>query len=166
VRALRLYLLERRYLLKCAGIFLQAALDQQKNVNGISEKGKGGNEETPWIRRVGQDLLATLEKAERGMRECLLDSIRSLKAKFSSLENGSGWFKEEGGREDLEIEWLSNNIVEAVHTMEIIFQIVDNQGLIPSSEVVLEWFRFVSMFGFFDQFETVSQFERLACRCS
>jgi hypothetical protein len=160
LRTLRLYLLERRYLLKCGGSFLKAALDEQKKVNGVSETGKRPEEANsigmPWMRRVGLELLATLEHAGRSTQECLLDSIRFLRAKFNTLENGSGWLKQEGGREDLESEWLSSNVLEAIYTMEIIFRYVDNQGLIPSSEVVLEWFRFVSMFGFFDNFETVS----------
>lgn len=159
LRALRLYLLERRFLLKCAATFFQAALDEQTDVSEASERGNGNDNLKDsgkiWIRRVGEKLLSSIEKAERTTHDCLLDSIRSLRAKFRSLENGSGWLKQEGGRADLEIDWLSTNIIEAIHTMEITFEILDSQSQIPSSEAVLEWFRFVSQYGFFDHFEPV-----------
>jgi nuclear pore complex protein Nup188 len=155
VRALRLYLSERRYLLKCAGLFLQAALDQQNNPVEETERDQGGESNVSWIRHVGADFLVSLEKASRSMHDCLIDSIRSLRDKFKGLDKGSGWLKQEGSREDLEIDWLCNIVVEAVNTMEIIFRILDKQNCIPSSEAVLDWFRFVSTYGFFDQFEHV-----------
>ena len=55
VRALRLYLSERRYLLKCAGLFLQRALDQQ-NDPVEAEHDHGGEITASWTRHVGEDL--------------------------------------------------------------------------------------------------------------
>lgn len=155
LRALRLYLSERRYLLRCAGPFLQAALDQRNDPVEESEHENGKKNDPTWIHNVGAKILATLEEASRGMHEYLIDSIRSLRDKFKALERGSGWLKDEGGRQDLETDWLCNHIIEAVHTMEIIFRILDKRNHIPSSEAVLDWFRFSSIYGFFDQFEHV-----------
>jgi nuclear pore complex protein Nup188 len=155
VRALRLYLSERRYLLKCAGPFLQTALDQQNDPVEESEQDHDGESTASWTRRVGADLLVSLEKAGRTMRDCLIDSIRSLRDKFKELEKGSGWLKEAGSREDLELDWLCNILVEAVSTMEITIRILDKQNHIPSSDAVLDWFGFASTYGFFDQFEHV-----------
>jgi nuclear pore complex protein Nup188 len=155
VRALRLYLSERRYLIKCAGLFLQTALDQQNDTVEEAEQDHGGESTAPWTRHVGADLLVSLEKAGRTMHDCLTESIRSLRDKFKGLDKGSGWLKEEGGREVLEIDWLCNILVEAIHTMEITIRILDKQNRIPSSDVVLDWFRFASTYGFFDQFEHV-----------
>jgi nuclear pore complex protein Nup188 len=163
VRVLRLYLSERRYLLKSAGLFFQAALDQQNDPveeaeqNGVGESGAG------WVHHVGADLLASLEKAGRSMHDCLIDSIRALRDKFKRLDRGSGWLKQEGSREDLEIDWLCNIVIEAVSTMEITIRILDKQNHIPSSEAVLDWFRFVSTYGFFDQFEHVCRYIVLLC---
>lgn len=155
VRALRLYLSERRYLIKCTGLFLQTALDQQNDPAEEAEQDHGGESTALWARHVGADLLVSLGKAGRTMHDCLTDSIRSLRDKFKGLDKGSGWLKEEGGREDLEIDWLCNILVEAIHTMEIIIRILDKQNHIPSSDAVLDWFRFASTYGFFDQFEHV-----------
>jgi nuclear pore complex protein Nup188 len=155
VRALRLYLSERRYLLKCAGLFLQAALDQQSDSVEETEQDQGGESNASWIGHVGADVLASLERASRSMHDYLIDSIRSLRDKFKGLDKGSGWLKQEGSREDLEIDWLCNLLVEAVNTMEITVRILDKQNRIPSSEAVLDWFRFASTYGFFDQFEHV-----------
>lgn len=155
VRALRLYLSERRYLLKCAGLFLQAALDQKNDPAKDAEQDEGGESVTNWIQRVGEDLIVSLENAGRSMHDCLMDSIRSLRDKFKGLDKGSGWLKQEDTREDLEIDWLCNILVEAISTMEITIRILDKQNRIPSSDAVLDWFRFASTYGFFDQFEHV-----------
>jgi nuclear pore complex protein Nup188 len=157
VRALRLYLSERRYLLKCAGLFLQAALDQQYDPAKEAEQNEGGKSITSWTEKVGEDLIVSLENVGRSIHDCLMDSIRSLRDKFNGLDKGSGWFKQEDTREDLEIDWLSNVLVEAINTMEITIRILDKQNHIPSSDAVLDWFGFVSTYGFFDQFEHVCE---------
>jgi len=157
LRALRLYLSERRYLLKCAGLFLQASLDREKDPVRSAEQDEGEESFTNWVQRVGDELLLSLENAGRSMHDCLMDSIRSLRDKFKGLDKGSGWLKQDGTPEDLETDWLCNILVEAVSTMEITVRILDWENHIPSSDAVLEWFRFASTYGFFDQFEHVGR---------
>ncbi len=155
VRALRLYLSERRYLLKCAGLFLQAVLDLQNDSAEEPEQDKGAESVANWIHHVGDELITSMGKAGRSMHNYLMDSIRSLREKFKRLDKGSCWFKPEGTQEDLEVDWLCNALVEAIYTMEIIIRVLDKQSHIPSSDAVLDWFRFASSYGFFDQFEHV-----------
>jgi nuclear pore complex protein Nup188 len=153
IRALRLFLSERRYLLKCAASLLQTGLDQ--HMDAADGTGQAGNRSRTWVDQMGTKVCESIRESGRSMQEFLMDSIRSLKMSFAGLENGSGWFAQDGGHEVLEIDWLGNKIIEAVHTMEIVFSILDFQRSIPSSDSVLEWFRFVMTFGFFDEFNSV-----------
>jgi nuclear pore complex protein Nup188 len=160
-RALKLFLSERRSLIKCAGLCLEAALDVSKGGAEVSNKGKNKGksrvEDLPWLQRVGQALLETFDKEQKNMQAYLSDSIRTLKSGFEKMEKGSGWFEVEDVREEFETQWLNSQIVEATYTLEIIFRIVDSQDMLSSADIVTEWYKFVGAYGFFDQFETVSK---------
>lgn len=171
VRTLQLYLQECRYLLKCAGYFLQVAFsrDDDDFIAGVLQstrkikikskgKGKGKDNEDLLELRIGTALAGTIEEAGMSSRKLLLDSIKSLKDNFERLDHGSGWFKDEVSYEALEMDWLSSKLVESLHMMEIIFRLVDRPAYLPSSDVVLAWFRFVSSYGFFDKLDVVSRF--------
>jgi nuclear pore complex protein Nup188 len=162
IRILHLYLAERQYLVKCTASLLQAGLDSIRN-NGEGESADGTSsrqeDKRRWVEDIGGRVLKTVRQGGKTIQQFLINSIGSLKASFGGLDKGSGWFKQQGGQEDLEIEWLRSALIEAVHTMEIIFSVLDFQNSLPSSESVTEWFKFVATFGFFDQFNSVCNFE-------
>lgn len=159
IRALRLYISERQYLLKCTGILLQAGLNQkwdaEQGSSDNSARDGASNIQERWMDSIGKNVFESIRQTSESVQGFLIYSIRSIKMSFTGLDKGSGWLMEHDGKEELEIDWLGSKIIEAVHTMEIIFSIVDSQDSIPSSDSVLEWFRFVATYGFFDEFNSV-----------
>ena len=154
VRALEIYLSERRYLLKCTDWILHSGL-RADSITAPPMSG-GAEAQSSWLERLGEQLIATFHQ-DSDANEFLLYCIKALKANIERLGKGSGWYKSEGGREDIELEWLSSQIAEAIHTMEIIFLLLDYQKDSRTSTSVLEWFRFAASYGFFDQFTPVSR---------
>lgn len=147
LRILRTYLSERRNILQCVNILLQNALYQGSG----SGKGKERELALSWVSEIGNNLIQEMGGAETWV----LESLTAVENNVENINNGSGWYNDEGGREDIEIEWVNNQIMEATHTMEIIFQIIDNMSTICSSATVLAWLQVATKYNFFDQFTTV-----------
>jgi nuclear pore complex protein Nup188 len=157
IRGLRLYLSERRNLLKCSEILIRTALDQNQTQAQVGDKGKGKEIRGSLIDRVGASLIKDLSAEDRGYNKFLVACVEAVRVDIGLLNQGSGWFKEEGYRESLELDWLSNQIIQATHTMEILLWVLDAQKLDNprSSMVVTGWYQFVSSYGFFDDFQPV-----------
>ncbi|RDL41232.1 Uncharacterized protein BP5553_01211 [Venustampulla echinocandica] len=146
-RILLIYLSERRYLLKCIERLLYAFFILELPA---SEYGKGkqvGTADT-WLGDIGRALVKSIGPLETFALRC----FEAIGNNVQNIGKGSGWYEEDGGRPDLEFEWVCTQIMEATHTMELIFQIVFFNTSLPSSQLVLGWFRLVQSCGFFDQF--------------
>ncbi|PQE16945.1 hypothetical protein CJF30_00003662 [Rutstroemia sp. NJR-2017a BBW] len=87
----------------------------------------------------------------------LIQYIKAIRIKFEKLfqGGGSGWFTADGGREALELEWGNNQILEATHMMEIIFDHILSSSApdICQTGPLLEWFRLLGDFGFLNDLE-------------
>lgn len=155
IRSLRLYLSERRNLLKCAEILIQTGLDHELAKEG--DKAKGKEDGVQLIDHVRTSLIEDISNHGRGYNDFLSACVQAIENDIKLLNEGSGWFKEDGFRESLEIDWLSNQIIQATHTMEILLWTLDAQKLdqARSSKIVSSWFQFASLYGFFDQFQPV-----------
>lgn len=142
LRAIQLYLSERQNLLACSRIIFQTGFRQQER------KDSGIAEEPSWIERVAESFLSSQEeRPERFLHYC----ITALNSNFEKLDGGSGWFKSEGGRQDVEAEWLLCRITEFIHILETSLVILDyrkEDTRTPAN--VLEWFQFVSKYAFFE----------------
>jgi nuclear pore complex protein Nup188 len=149
LRILYTYLSESRHLLKCVAILLQKSLPGQK-MRGW--KGKGPVSETQTLAEIGQTL-ARSTAAES--QEFLLECIEGVEINMKKIVSGSGWYKEDGGREEVELEWINCQIAEATLRMEIIFQTIDISETIASSTTVLAWLNLTAKYSFFDGFATV-----------
>ena len=148
LRILRTYLSERNDILQCVNILLQNALYQGSG----SGKGKERELALSWVSEIGNNLIQEMGGAETWILESfLLPSKTTLRTSIM----GVAGTKTERGHEDIEIEWVNNQIMEATHTMEIIFQIIDNMSTICSSATVLAWLQVATKYNFFDQFTTV-----------
>lgn len=148
-RILQTYLSERRNFLKCGEHLLHACFS---NPESLAENGKGkGPQVAPsWIIERGRALASQLEL--NGGDKFSLRCIKFIDTKIKSIENGSGWFSEDGGRENVEIAWIQTQIVEATHSMEILWHFLVYVIGFPSSQVALGWFRLQQSFGFFNTF--------------
>jgi nuclear pore complex protein Nup188 len=84
----------------------------------------------------------------------IVEAMSAIEVNVGNIDSGSGWFKEDGGRQEIETEWLNNQITEISHTMEVIFQLIDVQPTLCSSTIVLAWLQLVERYNYFDQFHT------------
>jgi nuclear pore complex protein Nup188 len=151
LRILYTYLSESRHLLKCINILLQKSVLEQRQ---SSENGKGKTREDAVriLIEIGQSLARS---APGESQEFLLECIEGVEASIKKVDSGSGWYKEVGGREEVELEWVNSQITEATLIMEIIFQTIDISEAIASSVTVLSWLRLTTSYNFFDGFDSV-----------
>ncbi|KAL2068957.1 hypothetical protein VTL71DRAFT_15295 [Oculimacula yallundae] len=147
-RILRTYLCERKHLLKCS----------ERLFHHLFVTFEGGNDTTTersWLGRMGARFLERLSLAGFSVDDgFLLRCIDGIATNMKNLVNGSGWFSEDRGKEDLERDWMKSQITEAIHSMELMWQFrVYYSFDFPSSELVLAWFRLQKDCGFFNNFE-------------
>ena len=148
-RILVTYLSEKRHLLKCVEVLLsKSRVYNAKALGGREGKDK---ERASWLETAGNILLQRLDTSD----DLLLSAFKSIEANASNLGTGSGCFSEDGGREEIELEWARSQIIEATHAMEIVFEIIDRSDTVTSSRVILEWLRLLQTCGFFDSLENV-----------
>ena len=137
------YLSERRHLLKCVELLLSAFMNRTNAVpdNG---KGKGVGAAVTWLESNGQALAAEIGQFDEFVLQC----FRAIGTFIQNISSGSGW-------PALEIEWIQNQLTEAIHTMEIVFQIVSFHEELSSSDVVLGWLTLLKSWDFLDGFDPV-----------
>ena len=145
IRLLHIYLSERRYLWKCLVFLVQQRSPHDAN------KGSDDGRAIPWFNTYHVTVVSQWDALEAPADRI----VRFIATLTSILEktfsgSGSGWFKDDGGRVDIEIEWTNSQIMEATYIMEIIFQHLWAVDTITQTAPILEWFRFVSRFDFFD----------------
>jgi nuclear pore complex protein Nup188 len=146
------YLSERRYLLKCAEQLFHVffAFQDTQTENG---KGKGLEVASSWLETIGKALAARM--ASRDTEEFILGCIKAITTNTQNLGTSSGWSGVDGEREDVESAWARNQLLEATHAMEIIWEFLIFMLEIPSSQVALAWFRLQQGCEFFNNFEAV-----------
>jgi nuclear pore complex protein Nup188 len=151
VRILSVYLSERRNLLQCLNIVCQKTLYPGPDAPR-SGKGKAAEVPESWVETIGNNLIPTMGPQD----PWIVEALSAIEINVDHLSTGSGWFKKEGGREDIETEWVNNQLMEISYMMEIIFQMIDVRTDLSSSTVILAWLKLVERFNFFDQFTAVS----------
>jgi nuclear pore complex protein Nup188 len=149
-RLLQIYLSERRNLFACTNIILHTSLRY------LQGKGKQAQHQPTWTDQVSELFIQSQDLSSHGATDFLNYYIKSFKTNIEGLNEGSGWFKADGGREDLELEWLNTRIAEAIHTLELSLLMLSYCTDVRTPGNLLEWFRFVSEKGYFDQFVPVS----------
>jgi nuclear pore complex protein Nup188 len=149
LRILYTYLSESRHLLKCVDILLQYAIH---GGHTESQKGAAGGSRSQRLVEIGQSLA---RRGPKESQEFLLECIAGVEANIKKVDSGSGWYEEDGGREEVELEWTNSQVAEATLTMQIIFQTVDISEAIASSTTVLAWLNLTASYGFFDGFPNV-----------
>ena len=152
LRILRVYLSERQFFLQCVNHLLQNYIYSHSG-NSDSSKGKEQTTFLTAIEALGKAIGTGVGESDKW----LLASINAIKLSIENVMVGSGWYKDIGGRVDIETEWTNAHITEATQAMQIIFQILDVSQEIPSSHAVLAWLRLAQAFSFF-QYPSVSEY--------
>jgi nuclear pore complex protein Nup188 len=146
-RMLSLYLRDRRWFYKCVAYIYQRS--KLKNYKDIPS----------WYELLPVDLVERWNGLNN-FEVRLIQYIKAIRTKFEKLfqGGGSGWFAADGGREVLELEWGNNQILEATHMMEVIFDHIWSSSApdICQTGPLLEWFRLLGDFGFLNDLEMVS----------
>ena len=157
-RILEVYLSERRYLLKTSQYVISRALCQAVHSRSEQSPGKDVGK-VDWVREIGDALLADYDVDGISLklgRNTIVSAVDALQDRATSLEQGSGWFKDQGLREDIEAAWATNQILEMIHIMEMILVLLDSLTKLTRSDATLSWFKFMGRYGFFEVFEPVS----------
>ncbi|KAI9779306.1 MAG: hypothetical protein M1835_004736 [Candelina submexicana] len=152
-----IYLSERRYILKVSEVLVSASLDLEAagQLHLRSDKGKK-QEKSTWVSQVGAAIVEQQRSSKDGAGSAntfLGECVKSLQVHIDDLEGGSGSFKGEGGRPEIEESWCQNQITEMIHVMELMFITIDFSADISPSAITLSWLRFAGKYGFFDQFQ-------------
>ena len=153
LRILRTYLSERRNIIQCLNIACQTFFYLGLGAQGTG-KAKETAEPVSCLRGVGQNILQKIGDQDKW----IVEALSAIRVTAGNVDGGSGWFQTDGGREDIEREWINNQIMEITHTMEVIFQFVDVHPTLCSSTIVVAWLETMEQYGFFDQFPTVRRF--------
>ena len=135
LRILRTYLSERHFLLKCVSYLLQNNI-YPPDENSPDEQNKEAETALASMDKVGRNLVLALGESDIWLLSC----IRAIGSNIEKIKNGSGWYKEIGGRNDVDVEWINTNISEATTAMEVMYQILDTSRDFPSSNTVLGWY--------------------------
>lgn len=151
-RILQTYLVERRSLIKCAEQLFDACFTGPGPVSG-NGKGKGTQATASWAAECGRAVL--MKVGVDASDNLVVNGITFIETKIKSIEDGSGWWSGESGSEIVEVEWIQTQIAEATHSMEIIWHFLVHVIRLPSTRVVLAWFKLQSSFGFFNTFSMV-----------
>jgi nuclear pore complex protein Nup188 len=143
-RILLTYLSERQHLLKCVERLLSALGNQPMGVSANGKK-KGVPAADTWLETGGQAVASQI----RPLDNFLLQGFNAIESFFQKLSTGSGWYQNDP-KPVLEDEWARSQLIEATHTMEIVFQIVSFQEELSTSDVVLGWLNLLQSYGFLD----------------
>jgi nuclear pore complex protein Nup188 len=154
LRLLRVYLSERRHLAKVAEIVYRAGL----GVKELRLPIVNGKESTTTLQSLGAELLRSRFKAlnDQDMSTILMECIEALRQRVDELQNGSSWYKDQDPPEDIEMDWGRTKILEMIHTMQIMFDVLEVSETITTHSVVHAWFQFASDCAFFHRFSPVS----------
>jgi nuclear pore complex protein Nup188 len=155
-RLLKLYLSERRWILKVCVYLARAALPKPEE-SDLRSKSKEKIDES-WLVRIGKTILNSgIIGSEYGKsgKPFFIECIESLERHVDALQNGSGWYKQDGGRTDLEVFWSESQILEMIHLMQLMFLVLDAQTEMVTSTIAATWFRFMSKYSFFEKFTPV-----------
>lgn len=161
-RLARLYLSERRYLLKVTEILVRTALSKD-----LAADKKGKRKATAdWVEGLGKTILnARCSSSGPGasFEPFLTECIEALRLRVDGLQNGSGMLTDQPEDTDIEIAWGKCLLLEMIHILQLMFSMINSLDGLPSAPLLIEWLRFVGDYRFFDKLEFVSHLSPLSC---
>lgn len=157
-RLLKVYLSERRYIIKTSEYLISRAQCQATHQERKRPKDKAVAN-LDWVQEIGDAILADWKAddvSSKDGKNHIVSAVDALQTRATDLEQGTGWFKDQDLQEDMEAAWANNQILEMIHIMEIILVLLDSSTKLTSSDAFLAWFRFMNRYAFFEVFEPVS----------
>lgn len=157
-RLLEVYLSERRFIIKTSEYVVSRARCQASHEDSERPRDKA-LARLGWVQEIGDAILADWKVdsvSSKGGKNHIVSAVDALQTRATGLEQGIGWFNDQGVQEDIEAAWASNQILEMIHIMEIILVLLDSSTQLTRSDALVSWFRFMSRYGFFEVFEPVS----------
>ncbi|KAK2606003.1 hypothetical protein QQS21_003629 [Conoideocrella luteorostrata] len=79
---------------------------------------------------------------------------------MASLEAGLISITDDGLllRDEIELNWLRTLLTEVIHSLSVVFQVVDSLGNdFPPSSVINQWFSLMDMYNFFDTIQPINE---------
>ncbi|KAG6038763.1 hypothetical protein E4U41_003719 [Claviceps citrina] len=86
--------------------------------------------------------------------------LRTATSNMTSLEAGLRSITDDKMllQDDVELDWLRTLLTEVVHSLSVVFQIVDSLGNdFPPSSVISQWFSLMDMYKFFDTIQPINE---------
>jgi len=159
-RLLEVYLSERRFIVKtCEHIVFAALCDP----TSLDVKGKS-TDQSGWIVKLGHDVLLAWNihgNVRDTKKNFFIGAIEAIDLRLQSLEYSSGWLKDEGSRDGLEMAFARNQVLEMIHTMQIMLMLLESSTRVSRSDACLKWFRLMATFGFLEDLQPVCSY----CYC-
>lgn len=140
------YLTERQFLLKCTEWILETLFIAMSSPQDPTDRIAS---ERPWF----TDCLRLFRA--RMVPDADVMIFRYISGIERNLQNLGGSGLEEAGRIDDMVLWTRSQITEAIHSMELIWQILNYVIELPSSQVALRWFKLQQNAGFFSRSDAV-----------
>lgn len=159
LRLLRLYLSEKRYVLKVFQLLFSSTLQGQLPsyyMDTVVDKGKGKKV----IRASNvQELAETVfqihpEESKVHPKDC----VEAIRSRLAALESGSGWFNSDDDSHVIELNWQENAIAESTDIMQLMFLQLQSHDAIPSAKLLLSWLRLMAKYDFLENFSPVCIF--------
>jgi nuclear pore complex protein Nup188 len=151
-RLLLLYLDERKGLLATSKYLHERALSKRlSSTDDAPGKGKNGSQAaTRTLEELGESII---DKEGNGAsrahsEQYVISCVETMQLRLTGLESGSGWFKAEGGRDEVESGWTMTNLQELGLIMDTLILHLCAFRRILGSEPLLSWLRLVARFRF------------------
>lgn len=156
LRLLRLYLSEKRYILKVFQLLFSSTLQGQLPsyyMEPAVDKGKGKKAlRATNIQEIAETVLQIHPEENKIHPK---DCVAAIQSRLAALESGSGWFSSDDDNHVIELNWQENAIAESTDIMQIMFLQLQSNNAIPSAELLLSWLRLMAKYDFLENFSPV-----------
>ena len=165
LRLLEVYLSERQYLSICADLIifrtLYAGPYKKTDMDswGISLSANGCS----WLKNAGEQITNKwkLSNVASTSGNCwVVDAIVALERRMQNIGKGSGWLQDEDTTVEVELGWCQSQLTDILHILNMILALTISDPRLTRSDVFRTWFKFMDDYGFFEQFELVSNSPR------
>lgn len=162
LRLLYIYLSERLYILKVSEWVVFGAL-YEASLHKISESSERLESDLPdrlgWAEELGNDILSAWNLngvARENGKNFIVNAVDALQSRVENLEKGQEWLHDDELKEDVELVWGRNQLLEIIQIMQLILTLLNASTKLTRADTFLAWFKFMGKHDFFQTFKPVS----------